>query len=103
MPLFHSQSLISSVNPDINYGFGNSSAGFLLISLMTRPYTFVFVSLQVAGALSAIVILFITLWIGVLFEDLPKVKKKALPMHPCLNSYLNTVKEVFGKVFDVFC
>ncbi|XP_056128768.1 solute carrier family 26 member 6-like [Lampris incognitus] len=33
---------------------------------------------QVAGALSAIVILFITLWIGALFEDLPKAMLAAI-------------------------
>ncbi|KAK9515598.1 hypothetical protein VZT92_026231 [Zoarces viviparus] len=33
---------------------------------------------QVAGALSAIVILFITLWIGTLFEDLPKAVLAAI-------------------------
>uniref|UniRef100_A0A8C3G9H3 Solute carrier family 26 member 6 n=1 Tax=Cyclopterus lumpus TaxID=8103 RepID=A0A8C3G9H3_CYCLU len=33
---------------------------------------------QVAGALSAIVILFITLWIGALFEDLPKAVLAAI-------------------------
>lgn len=33
---------------------------------------------QVAGALSAIVILFITLWIGVFFEDLPKAVLAAI-------------------------
>lgn len=43
---------------------------------------------QIAGALSAVVILFITLWIGTLFEDLPKVllqeqkKKKLLRYSP---------------------
>ncbi|XP_077457641.1 solute carrier family 26 member 6 [Stigmatopora argus] len=33
---------------------------------------------QVAGALSAIVILFITLWVGALFEDLPKAMLAAI-------------------------
>uniref|UniRef100_A0A3Q2Z4K6 Solute carrier family 26 member 6 n=1 Tax=Hippocampus comes TaxID=109280 RepID=A0A3Q2Z4K6_HIPCM len=33
---------------------------------------------QVAGALSAVVILFITLWIGALFEDLPKAMLAAI-------------------------
>lgn len=46
-----------------------SSLGFLFMA----PFVFAPSSLQIAGALSAIVILFITLWIGTLFEDLPKV------------------------------
>lgn len=49
-----------------------SSRFFPLISFH-RAYVFAPSSMQIAGALSAIVILFITLWIGTLFEDLPKV------------------------------
>lgn len=46
-----------------------SSLGFLYMV----PFVFAPSSLQIAGALSAVVILFITLWIGTLFQDLPKV------------------------------
>lgn len=53
-------------------------------------------SLQVAGALSAIVILFITLWIGALFQDLPKVLKK--PMHASMSELI-----VYIKVFISGC
>uniref|UniRef100_H3D3A0 Solute carrier family 26 member 6 n=1 Tax=Tetraodon nigroviridis TaxID=99883 RepID=H3D3A0_TETNG len=47
---------------------------------------------QVAGALSAIVILFITLWIGVLFEDLPKAVLAAIiyvNLHGMMKQFLD--------------
>ncbi|XP_077370954.1 solute carrier family 26 member 6 isoform X1 [Festucalex cinctus] len=47
---------------------------------------------QVAGALSAIVILFITLWIGALFEDLPKAMLAAIiyvNLHGMMKQFLD--------------
>ncbi|XP_056895957.1 solute carrier family 26 member 6 [Takifugu flavidus] len=47
---------------------------------------------QVAGALSAIVILFITLWIGVLFQDLPKAVLAAIiyvNLHGMMKQFLD--------------
>ncbi|XP_070695721.1 solute carrier family 26 member 6 isoform X1 [Pempheris klunzingeri] len=47
---------------------------------------------QVAGALSAIVILFITLWIGTLFEDLPKAVLAAIifvNLHGMMKQFLD--------------
>ncbi|CAG03257.1 unnamed protein product, partial [Tetraodon nigroviridis] len=47
---------------------------------------------SVAGALSAIVILFITLWIGVLFEDLPKAVLAAIiyvNLHGMMKQFLD--------------
>ncbi|XP_028308170.1 solute carrier family 26 member 6 [Gouania willdenowi] len=47
---------------------------------------------QIAGALSAIVILFITLWIGALFEDLPKAVLAAIiyvNLHGMMKQFLD--------------
>ncbi|XP_072223130.1 solute carrier family 26 member 6 [Leuresthes tenuis] len=47
---------------------------------------------QVAGALSAVVILFITLWIGALFEDLPKAVLAAIifvNLHGMMKQFLD--------------
>ncbi|XP_030590146.1 solute carrier family 26 member 6 [Archocentrus centrarchus] len=47
---------------------------------------------QVAGALSAVVILFITLWIGTLFEDLPKAVLAAIifvNLHGMMKQFLD--------------
>uniref|UniRef100_A0A3P9D1N7 Solute carrier family 26 member 6 n=1 Tax=Maylandia zebra TaxID=106582 RepID=A0A3P9D1N7_9CICH len=48
---------------------------------------------QVAGALSAVVILFITLWIGSLFEDLPKAVLAAI-IHVNLHSMMKQFLDI---------
>ncbi|RVE70249.1 hypothetical protein OJAV_G00063070 [Oryzias javanicus] len=48
---------------------------------------------QVAGALSAVVILFITLWIGTLFEDLPKAVLAAI-IHVNLHGMLKQFMDI---------
>ncbi|XP_024148738.1 solute carrier family 26 member 6 [Oryzias melastigma] len=48
---------------------------------------------QVAGALSAVVILFITLWIGTLFEDLPKAVLAAI-IHVNLQGMLKQFMDI---------
>uniref|UniRef100_A0A8C7XT88 Solute carrier family 26 member 6 n=1 Tax=Oryzias sinensis TaxID=183150 RepID=A0A8C7XT88_9TELE len=50
---------------------------------------------QVAGALSAVVILFITLWIGTLFEDLPKAVLAAI-IHVNLQGMLKQFMDIFS-------
>uniref|UniRef100_A0A3P9L9I7 Solute carrier family 26 member 6 n=1 Tax=Oryzias latipes TaxID=8090 RepID=A0A3P9L9I7_ORYLA len=50
---------------------------------------------QVAGALSAVVILFITLWIGTLFEDLPKAVLAAI-IHVNLQGMLKQFMDIFA-------
>ncbi|KAM9785653.1 solute carrier family 26 member 6 [Neosynchiropus ocellatus] len=68
----------------IALGLSNSIGGFFqcIAISCSMSRTMVQVSTggktQVAGALSAVIVLFITLWIGVLFQDLPKAVLAAI-------------------------